>query len=150
MSGELVMRRKGDTLVLTSPVFLDDLRAIPEGVDVVVTAHDDRNPAQLAWYWAMLSAICRSGAFDGDKDELDDFVRLGVGFGKWRPISDGRAVFIPNTIRISRCNGRRFTRFLWYVERFLAERLGIDTAQVFAAADREAGPLDPAEERRAA
>lgn len=150
MSGEIVMRRKGDTLVLTSPVFLDDLRAIPEGVEVVVQVTDDRNPQHLKWYWAVLGAICDSGAFDGDKDSLDDYIRLGVGFGKWRPLLDGRAVFIPNSIALSRCSGRRFKRFIWFMGRFVAQKFGIDTAQVFAIADRESGLLDPQEERRAA
>lgn len=135
----ITMVRKGDRLELTSPVFLEELLAIPEGREVTVELSLDRNPDQLKWYWAMLGACIRAGYWDGDKDGLDDRIRLGIGWGKWRAKDDGTSIFIPKSIALTRCDGLRFKRFLFYVERFLAERMGVDTETIFAEANRETG-----------
>lgn len=173
------------------PIFWDDCGPIGDGTEVVSVVTTDRHPEQLRWYWSALGAICKSGAFDGDKDQLDDHLRIAVGFGKWRPIaaetsvhepaweaawqmwsalgqsvtgpvrialrkaiesyaaaSPQRAIFIPDSIAMSKCDGRRFKRFVFFCERYLAEKWGIDTGALFKEAESEAGPLE--QKRRAA
>lgn len=68
------------------PIFWDDLK-ISDKTQVTSVVTTDRNPDQLKAYWAILGDIVESGAWDGDKDTLDDNTRMRVGFGKWRPIA---------------------------------------------------------------
>lgn len=152
-------------------IFLEDLEGIPDGTEVCAVITTDRNPDGLRAYWALLGSIVRSGdgGWQGDKDSLDDFIRQGVGFGKWRVIASeevvdhtgfdaaweafgavagetsekvkaalhfaltrylktvpARSVFIPDSIALSKCDGRKFGRFWWAMEKFLADRLGVN------------------------
>lgn len=73
------------------PVFWDDVK-VPDGSDVTAVLSLDRNPAQLRFYWAVAGEIVKAGYWDSDKDGLDDWTRMAVGFGKWRPIAAETAV----------------------------------------------------------
>lgn len=117
------------------PIFWEDCDAIADRAEVTIVITTDRNPEQLRLFHWLLSLICKSGAWDGDKDSLDDFTRIGTGFGKWRAASDGRGIFIPNSVALSKCGGLEFERFLYFAHRLWAERLGVDTEALRKEAD---------------
>lgn len=137
---DLPMRRKGNTLVLSSPVFAEEFASIPEDVDLLVRfPKQARSVAQHAWFFGMLNACVKAGYWEGDAESLLRFIKLGIGYGDWYPHSNGTATFVPKSISFARCDQNRFKRFVFFAEKLLAERLGVDTATVFAQADQETG-----------
>lgn len=76
------------------PTFWDDIK-VADGAEITAVLTTDRNPAQLRFYWWFLGRIVESGLFDGDKDTLDDYTRMTVGFGRWRPIAAETDVLEP-------------------------------------------------------
>lgn len=107
-------------------VFLEDCQALRKGGQVTLVINDDAHPSHLRWYWWCIGLIIKSGQWNGDKDSLDDYTRQGTGFGKWRALSDGREIFVPNSIALSKCGGTKFKKFMFAAEHLWAERLGVD------------------------
>lgn len=117
-------------------IFWDDLQGLANGAQIMAVLTTESSIDQLKWYWWMLGEICKAGYWDGDKDSLDDYTRIGVGFGTWRPLSNGQAVFVPNSIALPKLDDRKRGRYLYYAERLWAERLGVDVAELKAKADQ--------------
>lgn len=128
-------------------VFAEDCKTIARGSQVTLTIEQNRHPEFHAWFFGMLGAVCRAGYWEGDTESLLRYIKLGIGYGDWFPHSNGTATFIPKSISFARCDQTRFRRFVFFTEKFLAERLGVDTETIFAEADRETGH---AVDRRAA
>lgn len=79
MTLQLTMLRRGDNLVPAAEIFLEDMRAIPEGREVVVTVKRSRSPKHLRFFFAKLRAIITAGHWDGDTDSLLSYLKIGVG-----------------------------------------------------------------------
>jgi hypothetical protein len=124
-------------------VFAEECAALPRNGQVRITVEPHATEAQrlqLRWWWALLSEICASGIWDQDKESLQDFIKIGIGWGKWYPLDNGTCIFVPRSISPARCSPNAFRRFIWFAERFLADRLNVDTGAVFAAIDMSVGP----------
>lgn len=122
-------------------VFLEECASIDRSRQVTLTIEQNRNPEFHAWFWAMLTACVKAGYWSGDQESLLRFIKLGIGYGDWFPNSDGTSTFVPKSISFARCDETRFRRFVHYAEKFLAERLSVDTAAVFAEADEATGKM---------
>ncbi len=124
---ELTMLRRGDTLVPSAPMFLDDLLAIQEGKELLVTIRQPRHVEQHKLFFSVLGEIVRSGQWDGDVDSLLDYIKIGTGLVS--TVIDqqtGKAYFVLKSISFASMDQTRFHRFFKRAEWFMAERMGVD------------------------
>jgi hypothetical protein len=132
--------RKGDGFFPASAVFLEDIRAIPEGREVSLTIVQNRNPSQHRWFWAMLSEVVKSGAWDGDAETLLDWLKIAV--GHVTTVIDkrsGKTFFVLKSISFTSLDQTRFHRFVRRCEFVLAERLGVDIGELRKRTRQSAG-----------
>jgi hypothetical protein len=128
-------------------IFLEDCQAIGRGNQVGLTVEQNRSEGQHRWFFAMMKATCDAGYYEHGVDELLDDIKFGIGYGRYGLNRHGEKVWRPKSISFAKCDGIKFKRFVHFAERWLATELGVDTATVFAQADRETGE---AVDRRAA
>lgn len=140
----LTMLRRGSVLTPTSQVFEDDLRALPEGKELMVDIWRARNPAQLRWYWATITALINAGYWQGDRESLHRALKIGLGLVEEVISADGEVFYALKSVSPARMDRTEFEDFLRRLEQFLAERWGVDVkkfrSEVRQLAGRDAEP----------
>lgn len=136
---KLVMRREGDRLACQSPVWLDMLAELPEGVDLNVTATRARSLPQLGTYWGLLQFIIEHGPEWISKkwltkDELSDALQLEVGFVRQialRGLPEGVTYAVPASKSFSECSQDKFNAYFNSVQDVLRRWCNFDPVPTY-------------------
>jgi hypothetical protein len=77
----------------------------------MVDFHLARNPKFDNLFHHLLNMVIEAGAWDGDHDELVDYVKIGVGHMKPAVRVNGEVVMVPKSISPEKMDGPTFRRF---------------------------------------
>jgi hypothetical protein len=139
---EVTMKRKGDNLVATSEMFHQDVMNIPEDKEVFVTIRMARNPAQHRWFFGVLGQMVKAGVWDGDVDSLLEHIKIAVGHVSKVIHWTGEVYYSIKSIAFASMDQLKFSRFVKRAEYVIAERFGVDVAELFKRADEDSSPRD--------
>jgi hypothetical protein len=78
---------------------------------VVVNVHAPRNIRHLRLYFHLLNRVVKSGAWAGDKDTLEDWIKIGVHHVRIVVGPDGKAHYVPKSIAVESMPQDEFRRF---------------------------------------
>jgi len=130
------MQRRGQRLECTSPVWVDLLEAVPEGVDLNVSITRARSNRQNGTYWGALAWLItdgpeRIGKTWLTKDELSDALQLEVGFVRQIRLANGLTYAVPKSKNFEECSQDTFNAYFEAAQRKLIEWCGYDPVAAY-------------------
>lgn len=129
--------RRGNTLVPADIHAEAFLHAVPDGKEMVISAHIPRNPKFHRWFFAMLHKVCENREDWTDEDELLDAIKHAVGHVQRRMRLDGSVQMVPRSIAFESMGEDHFRRFVKRALYVLQIQFGIDGQALMEEVDRE-------------
>lgn len=129
MSARLNMRRVGDALIPVANAFLEELRTIPQGKEVIVNVLMARNPRQDRWFHAMLGEVVKAGAWDGDKESLKKWLKFATGLVDIMTVGE-KVYEWPRSTSEASMDKIAFQRWIKRVDYVLLTEKGIDIQEL--------------------
>lgn len=103
---------------------------LPQGNRVVVTVKTPRNHARLRAYWAMLRDVVNATECAPTPDALHQLIKMETGFVDTIRDAKGRPYAVPASIALDKMDEATFVKFMANAERWIAESLGVDIAEL--------------------
>lgn len=77
---------------------------------VLVDAHIPRNPRHHSLYWALMTEIAESGAWEGDAESLSQWIKIATGLVDTIVGPDGKPYYVPRSISWASMDQASFAR----------------------------------------
>lgn len=103
---------------------------LPQGQRVVVTIKAPRNHARLRAYWAMMRDVVNATDVVPTPEALHQVIKMETGYVDLVRDAKGRAYAVPSSIALDKMDEPTFVKFMANAERWIAENLGIDVADL--------------------
>jgi len=110
MTSKAVFKKNGRGLWAQCDASQEILAAIKDGKDVVVSVHAPRNPQFLRLYWAVLTDIADSGAWEWDADLLDEWIKRRLGYLRVIEVN-GERIVKTKSIAMESMGADKFRKF---------------------------------------
>ena len=108
---EIVMRREGNHLVPVDELGVDDVRLIPAGKDVMVTARAARNIRHHRLAWVLATKVAEACDFLHDKVDGMDWLKIKSRHVKMlQDPRTGQVAIIPKSIAFASLSQQDFAR----------------------------------------
>ena len=125
MATDLILERRGQTLVPFDAKALEDLEAVPSGKPLTCKVSLNRSLPHHRFYWITLSEVVKATGCAPSAEHLHQALKLALGYTM--PVFDksGEIVsHIPDSTSFSKMDQVAFEKYMRDVEQCLAERFG--------------------------
>ena len=135
----IYMTRKGLRLYPEMQADARALELMPQNQRLVVNVHAPRNASRLRAYWAMLQDVVDAIESHPTANDLHQLIKMECGYVSLIRDSAGRAYAVPSSVALDKMPEETFIKFMADAERFIAERFGIDVAELKGMQDAKNG-----------
>jgi hypothetical protein len=125
MAVDLLLERRGNTLVPYDAKALEDLIALPMGKGMSFRVSLPRSISQHRWYWVELSNVVQATGCAPTAEHLHNALKLALGYTM--PVFDkdkNVVAHIPDSTAFAKMPQHVFARYVRDVQQILAERFG--------------------------
>ena len=133
------MTRKGVSLWPEYNIDADAISDLPFGTTICVTVNTPRNAKLLRKYWAMLRAVNKATEVAPNVTALSNIIKEDCGLVDKVILPDGRKRLVSASIALDAMGEDDFQSYFKQVERWIAENLGIDVAELRGMQDAKNG-----------
>lgn len=112
MSVELALIKEPGRLVPVDEVSSDDLMAIPNGTEVLVSPRMPRSLRQHRFVWALAQKLAENCAFLRDRQEAMDYLKVKAKHVRLVTAPDGSFYVFPRSIAFASMSQVAFTQLL--------------------------------------
>ena len=125
MAVDLIMERRGGSLVPYDAKAAEDLLTLPFGKGLTCKVTQPRSINQHRWYWVSLSEVVKATGCAPTAEHLHQALKLSLGYTM--PVFDAKGEIvshIPDSTSFSKMDQHQFSQYVRDVEHLLAERWG--------------------------
>lgn len=130
----IILRRTERGLEARSRLAHEALARIAVHSDVEVTVKKRRSNPQNAAYWAMLARVIEATDAYPSAEHLHEATKLALGYTMPVKTLDGGIVYLPDSTAFGKMDASQFASFFDAAIKLIAERFGIDPAELREAA----------------